>query len=83
MSNLYYPGILPEEYNQAFLLEEFERISNSLAALEVPTVTLNIQNVEPIRPQEGMVANADGTNWNPGGTGAGLYQYLGGAWVKL
>jgi hypothetical protein len=36
----------------------------------------------PARPREGMVANADGTTWNPGG-GAGLYQRLAGAWVKL
>ena len=37
---------------------------------------------EPSRPREGMVVNADGTEWNPGG-GAGLYQYLSSAWVKL
>lgn len=36
----------------------------------------------PARPREGAIANADGTNWNPGG-GAGLYQYLSSAWVKL
>jgi hypothetical protein len=29
-----------------------------------------------------MTVNADGTNWDPG-AGAGLYQYLGAAWVKL
>lgn len=40
------------------------------------------QAAAPARPREGMTANADGTNWNPGG-GAGLYQYLGAAWVKL
>lgn len=36
----------------------------------------------PSKPREGDLANADGTSWNPGG-GAGLYQYLGGAWVKV
>ena len=41
------------------------------------------QFAAPKRPREGMVANASGgTGWHPGG-GAGLYQYLGGAWVKL
>jgi hypothetical protein len=36
----------------------------------------------PVKPREGMLVNADGTLWNPGG-GAGMYQRLGGAWVKL
>lgn len=36
----------------------------------------------PAKPRPGMLVNADGTSWNPGG-GAGMYQYLGGAWVKL
>ncbi len=31
---------------------------------------------------EGLVAFADGVNWNPG-SGAGLYEYRGGAWNKL
>ena len=82
MANLYYPGILPEEYNQAFLVEEFTRISSALAELEVPLVTLLVTHVVPSRPQEGMVINADGTDWNPG-SGAGLYEYVGGAWNKL
>ena len=36
----------------------------------------------PAAPREGMLINADGTHFNPG-AGAGLYQYLGAAWVKL
>lgn len=36
----------------------------------------------PAKPREGMLVNADGASWNPGG-GAGMYQRLGGAWVKL
>lgn len=48
----------------------------------IDTLRLVPQAVAPAKPSEGTVANADGTNWNPGG-GAGLYQYLGGAWVKL
>lgn len=38
--------------------------------------------VAPDKPREGMIRLADGTNWNPG-SGIGLYQYLGGVWVKL
>lgn len=36
----------------------------------------------PGRIFEGMVIKADGTTWNPG-SGAGIYAYVGGAWVKL
>lgn len=36
----------------------------------------------PVDVEEGWVAFADGTNWNPG-AGAGLYEYNGGVWVKL
>ncbi len=82
MSNFYYPGILPEEYDQAYLQDEFGKLEAALSALEVPTVLLTIQNVEPERPQEGMVANADGVNWNPG-HGKGLYEYLAGRWSPL
>lgn len=83
MSNFYYPGLLPQEYNQALLVAEFQKIATALAALESPTITLVPLYMEPERPQEGMVANADGTSWNPGATGAGLYQYVGGVWSKL
>lgn len=82
MANLYYPAIIPAEYNQVIMQEEFDKLSAVISALEVPTVTLTITYVAPARPQEGMVINADGTTWNPGG-GAGLYQYLGGSWSKL
>ena len=35
----------------------------------------------PPNPAEGLLAYADGTNWNPDGSGvAGIYNYLGGVW---
>lgn len=41
-----------------------------------------VLHTEPVRPRECAVAFADGTDWDPG-AGMGLYQYQGGAWVKL
>lgn len=38
---------------------------------------------EPRKPRVGQIVLADGTDWNPGGTGAGVYAYYGGAWHKL
>ena len=66
----------PESVNR-----EFSRIEQSWSAA-VPFVFLATLNVAPDKPRAGMVALADGTNWNPG-SGAGVYAYYGGAWVKL
>lgn len=45
-------------------------------------VALKTIYAAPARIFEGMVVKADGTTWNPG-AGAGVYAYVGGAWVKL
>lgn len=46
-------------------------------------ITLKELHVEPSRRYTGLTVLADGTDWNPGGTGAGVYTYYGGAWHKL
>lgn len=82
MADIYYPGQVPAEYDAQFLSQELSRISATLAALEVSQVIITPVHVEPERLTEGLVANADGTDWNPG-SGAGLYEYVSGAWSKL
>jgi len=78
----YQEGVVPPEYDPAFFQEQLAQIAQELRLYQAERIRLIPQPVAPDRPQEGDVANADGTNWNPGG-GAGLYQYLGGAWVKM
>lgn len=39
-------------------------------------------NVAPDKPRDGLIAKADGTNWNPG-SGEGVYCYYGGSWHLL
>lgn len=49
------------------------------------TVSLAILHAEPKVPTSGrnvILAEADGTDWNPG-SGAGLYCYRGGTWVFI
>ena len=65
----------------AWALDNFVTLSRLLGNGQ-PFLILPPQARAPLRPEEGMTVNANGTNWNPGG-GAGLYQYLSGAWVKL
>lgn len=63
----------------AYLVRELRRIS---IALDSTVFIIPIQYVAPTKPVSGRLANADGTNWNPG-HGAGLYVYLDGAWEKV
>ena len=59
---------------------QFELIARQFNETEI--VRLVVLNVAPDRPREGMVAYADGTNWNPG-AGRGPYAYISGSWTKL
>lgn len=72
----------PAEYDPLYLQEVLQEIFKQLSSLAPEVLILAPLNVPPDKVTEGMVANADGTNWNPGG-GAGLYQYLSGAWTKM
>jgi hypothetical protein len=59
---------------------ELLRISQVLNDLTEDVFT--IYYAEPEKPRVGMVKNADGVEWNPGG-GAGLYFYNGNQWILL
>ena len=74
----YTPKPLPEHPR---ILREFKRIALALQIFRPKQVVFVELNSEPERPEEGMMALADGTNWDPG-SGAGLYIYLSG-WKKF
>lgn len=63
-----------------FLQAELQRISAGISQAE--SGYQEVFNVAPVRPREGMLAYADGTNWNPG-NGAGLYEHVGGVWRRI
>lgn len=46
------------------------------------TIKLKERHAAPEKVSNGLLAMADGTNWNPGGTGQGLYVYYAAAWHK-
>lgn len=81
---MYQPRIVPIEPDDIprFLNEELPRISREMSG---PSnyIMLNVLHVAPDKPRDGMIICADGTDLNPGGTGAGFYGRIGGAWVKL
>lgn len=73
-------GELTLEAIQSYLEEELLAISRHFS--ETTAIDLRPVNTPPLRPREGMIIFADGTNWNPG-AGKGVYTYSSGAWVKL
>ena len=77
---MYEPGPLPSDA-PAWMRRELLSIAESQRR-EVPFIQLVMLYAEPVRPREGFVALADGTEWDPG-SGAGVYCYYGGAWNKL
>ncbi len=65
-----------------WLTDELNKVAATMASLDATIIRFVQLNEEPARLSEGMVVNADGTNWNPG-SGVGLYIYRSAAWVKL
>lgn len=71
----------PREF-AVWILDELRHISDTVSELETDTLTLKEWNAEPDKLYNGLVAYADGTNWNPG-SGRGVYAYENGSWQLL
>ena len=66
----------------SYLQTELDRISAIISNLA--DGHFDVSNVAPDKPRTGDIRYADGSNWNPGSTGEGVYIYLStGAWSKL
>ena len=66
----------------AYLQTELDRISAIISNLA--DGHFDVSNVAPDKPRTGDIRYADGSNWNPGSAGEGVYIYLStGAWSKL
>jgi len=84
MSIKYSKSPVPSEAEDipSYLQTELDRISAIISNLA--DGHFDVSNVAPDKPRTGDIRYADGTNWNPGGTGEGVYIYLStGAWSKL
>lgn len=80
----YSPKALQPNAGLPELTDYVQRELNTIAQAlhEQDVVFLRVLNVVPPKPRDGMIAYADGTNWNPG-AGKGTYEYRSAAWVKL
>ena len=75
------PAPVGNENLSDYLFHELNRLSDVLFNLDI--MRLEETNVAPAKPRNGDIRYADGTNWNPGGTGEGIYAYTNDAWAKL
>jgi hypothetical protein len=74
------PSSSPES-GPEYIYQELLRVAEALQLVE-DGMYLPIRAVPPKKMREGMLAIADGTNWNPG-AGKGLYEFRNGLWAKL
>ena len=89
--NRWSPNPAPVDPQQLpdYLFRELNRLGDIL--FNIDTFRLEPTNVDPEdeggtnrgKPRNGDIRYADGTNWNPGGTGEGIYAYTNGSWAKL
>ena len=78
------PSSVPEDFAgfRLFMVDELRKLGAALNELEADFVLLTEQNAAPTKLYNGLIAYADGTNWNPG-SGRGFYGYANGAWTFL
>jgi hypothetical protein len=75
---------VPKPYTgntERYIEEELREISRELSIQKL--LYLAESNAPPSRLINGMIALADGTNWQPDGIGGGVFCYYGGTWNKL
>ena len=84
------PNPAPVETEQLtdYLFNELNRLGDII--FNVDMLQLSQTNVEPgtestrvTKPRDGDIRYADGSNWDPGGTGEGIYAYFNDTWNKL
>jgi len=66
-------GLMPEEYSASVLQEELEKLHDIVNFL-LEHGQLRTLYVAPEKVWDGLMAKADGTDWNPG-SGVGTYIY--------
>ncbi len=72
---------MPKDF-RAWITDELRHISNALSEVETDTILMTQWNAKPAKLYDGLMAYADGTNWNPG-SGEGFYGYYAAAWHFL
>ena len=77
----YTPEPTGTDFSSEYLYRELTKIAAQFELMQQGNL-LEYRTAVPPKPRDGMLALADGTNWNPG-SGKGMYVYLTGVWTKL
>ena len=75
------PAPLTSEGLPDYLFNELNRLADIIFNLD--TFRLEPTNVDPVKPRDGDIRYADGTTWNPGSGGEGIYAYYNATWNRL
>jgi len=78
----YIPGNVNPADMATFLRQELDKIAQAIES-QSESLSLKTLHAAPTKYRDGTIVKADGTDWSPGGLGAGVYCYYGGAWNKL
>lgn len=79
----YTPNPFPENKDDIPTYLQRELTSIQLAITALVEGHLDKSHSAPTKPREGDIRLADGTNWNPGGGGQGVYCYYNSTWNRL
>ena len=84
------PNPAPVDPSQlpTYLFNELNRLGDlifnvDMLQLSETSVAPGSEVVRKTKPRDGDIRYADGTSWDPGGTGEGIYAYFNGTWNKL
>lgn len=79
---MYNPNPVPTNPQDliAYLSNEMDKLRNAINSKVF--IPLSVRHAAPTKPKPGLYA-ADGTNWSPGGGGAGVYYFDGTTYTKL
>lgn len=84
MEQLFVPQKPPEDKDQLneYIWRMLRDIAQNLESIADGRI-IEKRHVAPSKPRDGMIAYADGTNWNPGAGGEGLYYFKSGTWTLI
>lgn len=81
----YYPGLPPgNSPGELWMYEEMRKVASWLNQPVASSVQLAVLHAAPLKPTDGLVVYADGTDWEPdGASGEGFYGYYNSTWNYL
>lgn len=82
------PAPVASEELPDYLFNELNRLGDIIFNIDMlqlaqTNVAPGSESVRKTKPRDGDIRYADGTSWNPGGTGEGIYAFFNDTWNKL